>query len=374
MEYSSGNVDLMGIHELRDFARKVGVSGPTQFRKEDLFKEVNNIVIGKTDPNKNRPKKGRPAKPSLDTSALMDLILPRTSALRGFDDNPEYDMSNEKFAFVLNMDAAKYVENNESKEYEGDIELKPEGYGVVHVSGICPSDEDVFVGKTLVKQNALKTGERVKVVARLIKEGYPEVAYELTRLSQPTSFDFDTAEHEKLKDGYNVDINISNFKLGGRYFIKTDQDPYEIVPQLAKSISAEIPNVLIKTFYLNAIVERINSDGVDTEYVPFNKLDQEMVVASNMFLEKCKRMAEENKNVVVILSGFSQLAKACNCVNLKSNNYLEISPKTVYKAKNILAMAKRISDESSISIVFVDDMRVPKNITEMFEYEIMPLF
>lgn len=375
MEYTSGNVELMGIHELRDFARKVGVSGPTQFRKDDLFREVNNIVEGKIDPNKNRPKKGRPAKPSIDSTALMDLILPRTSALRGLEENCEYDMSNEKFAFVLNMDAAKYISNNEAKDYSGQIEIKPEGYGVVHTEGLCPSESDVFVGKTLIKQHGLKTGENVKVVARLIKEGYPEVAYELTRLSAPTPMDFDSAPCGKLGEGYNIDINISNFKLGGRYFIKTDQDAYSLVPQLAHSVKNEVPNTIVKTFYLNAMMERIEfQEDLETEYVPFNRLNHEVVVASNMFFETCKRLAETGKNVVIVLSGFSQLAKASNCVNLKANNYQEISPKTVYKIKNILAMAKKINEDTSISLIFVDDLKVPKNILEMFEYEVLPLF
>ena len=46
----------------------------------------------------------------------------------------------------------------------------------------------------------------------------------------------------------------------------------------------------------------------------------------------------------------------------------------MFRIKNILANAKKVNDNTSISLICVDDLKVPRNIAEMFEFEILPLF
>ncbi len=375
MENKISDLEQLRIHELRDLARKMGVQAPTILKKEEIIEEIMKIMKGEIEPFARHSKKGRPARTSADNFDVVDFILPKAEGLKEVDEKNEYDLAQDKFSFVLNMGSAGYSSNTEGKQYKGCVEIKPEGYGVLHVEGICPSERDVFIGKNIVKQLELKSGERVTAWAKLVKEGYPEVAYEVSRLDKKPEFDFDLAKGDKLKNGYNIHIDISNFKLGGRYFVKTNRDVYDVVPEIAETIKKEVKNAEVITLYLNAMPERINyDDSMNIEYVPFNKMDEEIIIASDMVFEECKRKAEQGKNVVVVLSGLSQLAKSCNFVYLKSNNYQEISPKTTFKIKNILACAKRVSDSSSISLVCVDDLKVPKNIAEMFEFEILPLF
>ena len=375
MDNKITDLEQLRIHELRDLARKMGVQAPTVLKKEEIIDEIMKIMNGEVEPFARHSKKGRPARNNSDSFDVVDFILPKPEELHEMDDNCEYNMAHDKFSYVLNMGAASYCDSNEPHSYSGLIEIKPEGYGVVHVEGICPSDRDVFVGKNIVKQLNLRSGEKVTCVAKLIKEGYPETAYEVKRVSPEKDVDFDSVKGVKLADGYNIHTDISNFKLGGRYFLKTTKDIYEVVPEIAKAVKEEIKDAEVVQFYLNAMIERIDyDDSMDIEFVPFNKMDEEIIIASEMFFEECKRKAEQGKNIVVVLSGLSQLAKACNAVFLKTNNYQEISPKTVFRIKNILANAKKVNDNTSISLICVDDLKVPRNIAEMFEFEILPLF
>lgn len=375
MENKITDLEQLRIHELRDLARKMGVQAPTVLKKEEIIEEIKKIMNGEVEPFARYSKKGRPARDNSDNFDVVDFILPKPEELHEVDDDCKYNMAHDKFSYVLNMGSASYCEASEPHTYSGLVEIKPDGYGVIHVEGICPSDRDVFVGKNLVKQLNLRSGEKVSCVAKLIKEGYPETAYEVKRISPETNLDFDLIKGEKLGEGHNIYIDISNFKLGGRYFVKSTKDIYEIVPEIAYAVRDELKNVEVVQFYLNAMIERIDyDDSMDIEFVPFNKMDEETIIASEIFFEECKRKAEQGKNIVIVLSGLSQLAKACNAVYLKANNYQEISPKTVFKIKNILASAKRVNENTSISLICVDDLKVPKNIAEMFEFEIMPLF
>lgn len=375
MDNKISNLEQLRIHELRDLARKMGVQAPTILKKEEIIEEIRKIMSGESEPFTRVSKKGRPARTGADNFDVVDFILPKPENLHEVNDEQLYDFAQDKFSYVLNMESASYGnEKNEPHECSGCVEVKPEGYGVLHTKGICPSNDDVFISKNIVKQLNLKSGEMVKAWAKLIKEGYPENAYEITRKSPESTLDFDSENAVKLDGGVKINDDLIDFKLGGRYFIKTNADVYSVVPQVADSVIKNVKNAKVITFYLNAMRERINYNEIKLDFVPFNKMDDEIMIAAELFFEKCKRLAEQGNNVVVVLSGLSQLAKSCNAVFLKNNNYQEVSPKTVFVIKNILATAKKISENCSISLICVDDLKVPKNIQEMFEFEILPLF
>lgn len=369
------DLEQLRIHELRDLARKMGVQAPTVLKKEEIIEEIMKIMNGETEPFTRHNKKGRPARNGADNFNVVDFILPKPEDMHEVESSGDYNLAQDKFTWVLNMESASYGGEIKPHKCSGIVELKPEGYGVLHIDGICPSERDVFVSKNIVKQLNLKSGDCVNCWAKLIKDGYPETAYEVVRVGEESKFDFDTAKTDRLGESHNIDENISKFKLGGRYFLKTNEDVYDVVPEIAEKMKKEIKNTKVITFYLNAMIERINYEcTAQLEYIPFNKMDEEVVIASDLFFEKCKRMVEKGNNVVVILSGLSQLAKSCNTVFLRSNNYQEVSAKTSFKIKNILALAKRFNEESSLSLVCVDDLKIPHNILDMFEYEILPLF
>ena len=369
------DLEQLRIHELRDLARKMGVQAPTVLKKEEIIEEIMKIMNGETEPFTRHNKKGRPARNGADSFNVVDFILPKPEDMHDVEETSEYNLAHDKFTWVLNMESASYGTEAEPHKCSGIVEIKPEGYGVLHVSGICPSEQDVFVSKNIVKQLELKSGDKVSCWAKLIKEGYPETAYEVVKNGDEAKLNFDESKTDKLGNGYNIDIDISNFKLGGRYFLKTNRDVYDVVPEIAESVLKEVKGAKVITFYLNAMIERINYEcPAEIEYVPFNKMDEEIIIASDLFFEKCKRMVETESNVVVVLSGLSQLAKACNAVYLKSNNYQEVSSKTAFKIKNILALAKKINENASLSLICVDDLKVPHNILDLFEYEILPLF
>lgn len=52
----------LNIFALRDFARRTGVTSPTSKKKEELIKEIVEILSGEKQPKQNRTKQGRPPK------------------------------------------------------------------------------------------------------------------------------------------------------------------------------------------------------------------------------------------------------------------------------------------------------------------------
>ena len=123
------NIDLNDInnariHELRDFARKVGVISPTTMKKENIIASVMAIAEGKLEPFKNPPKHGRPARNhfSNNDAALAGSTMELSN--EPYDDSI-YDVFKHKYTLSVSDKPKEYgVEDIEFGVKEGLLDIK----------------------------------------------------------------------------------------------------------------------------------------------------------------------------------------------------------------------------------------------------------
>lgn len=129
------DLQQLRIHELRDLARKMGVQAPTILKKEEIIAEIMKIMSGESVPMSSPSKKGRPARDEFDNFNLINFLLPNQSEMTEINSNTEYEIEKEKFSLMLNMPSASYTSNSgdSDQEVEGVMEIKPEGFGVIHI-------------------------------------------------------------------------------------------------------------------------------------------------------------------------------------------------------------------------------------------------
>lgn len=86
MENHNIDFENMGIYDLRNYARSIGVVSPTKFRRDELIQKITAIIMGQ-QPEKKKTNKGRPPKHKLTAESKLDFILPNNM----FDNNdPKY--------------------------------------------------------------------------------------------------------------------------------------------------------------------------------------------------------------------------------------------------------------------------------------------
>ena len=149
MDEKISDLQQLRIHELRDLARKMGVNAPTSKKKEEIIDEIVKIMNGESVPFSSHTKKGRPARTNSDNFDVVDFILPNQSELHSFNLNTEYEINQEKLKFMVNMNQADYGKTLENvvSDREGILEIKPDGFGVLHVEGFYSSPKDVFINQ-----------------------------------------------------------------------------------------------------------------------------------------------------------------------------------------------------------------------------------
>ncbi len=69
-------LDGLGVYELRELARSIGVSSPTTKKREVLCREIMQISTGAVKVDLNTPKKGRPPKTITKIFNMVNEYIP----------------------------------------------------------------------------------------------------------------------------------------------------------------------------------------------------------------------------------------------------------------------------------------------------------
>ena len=111
IEFDFNKLNNLRIHELRDFARNVGVKSPTSLKKEEIIEQVLLILSGESQPYVNLTKQGRPAKSQQQLDQLVDLFVPKNSTFDVQTTPRNYELfSDDRFELLANAPAASYNE------------------------------------------------------------------------------------------------------------------------------------------------------------------------------------------------------------------------------------------------------------------------
>ncbi len=399
-EYSMASIEKLRIHELRDFAKSVGISSPTTMRKNELIAKISSIVgssdasadnkhivtqdsidfftLLTTDNNnlinsllksteKDAPKK-------IETKAANTVIM-RTK------DTPYSELgysgnSYVGFSFKLNQNEAPYYVNSPDV-VEGYLDIHPTGYGIVRYNNFVPDEKDVYITSNMVKQNKLFKGYKVRGKVREILAGKPKIMYEIQNIDIQQERSKMTTFEEYPYSPFGKEFYLNDFKYsiksGERVYI--DKLSYVDTVKLAKELQLE--NALnVKVINIKAKPEDYiqGTEKVNLINCLFSKSETEVVNAVELVVERVKREFEMNHNSLIIIYNFSELIRIFNAAIEGFYEFGRYSAQAITRIKNILNVAKYVGKYMSSTIICVDRNGVPRDLQDIFEVEFMPIF
>lgn len=175
------NLQEMGIFEIRNIAREIGVYSPTTQKKQELIEKIMRIVNGEDKPYVKKTKQGRPPKNITTINDFIDVIVPqKTLEQRNnqgtnfsvFNDNPE----------SINFD--DFAENEYC--FKGLIKVYNDNdYALCFLTKIEESQKDiVFINKLQTDFYKLKTGDEISGKYVFIDENKPFILKEIYSINQ----------------------------------------------------------------------------------------------------------------------------------------------------------------------------------------------
>ena len=262
---------------------------------------------------------------------------------------------------------------------EGVLEILTEGYGFLRSPkySYLPSPDDIYVSKSQIRSFSLKTGDTIRGLVRLPREGEKNLAllkieeanYDSPEVCrQRTPFESLIPLHPEKKIDLEHDKNefcsrVMNLFVpvgkGQRAVIVAPPRTGKtiIIQRIANSITENHPEVELFVLLIDERPEEVTDmqRSVNGEVVSstFDEPAQRHIQVADMVIEKAKRYVEHGKDVVILLDSLTRLARASNTVTPASGKVLSggIEANALQRPKRFFGAARNTEEGGSLTII-----------------------
>ncbi len=261
----------------------------------------------------------------------------------------------------------------------GVLEILPDGFGFLRSeeNNYLSSGDDIYVSPSQIKRFGLRKGDTIEGLIRPPKDN--ERYFAMLQVQKVNGVETAQIYNRPLFE------NLTPLHPNERFTLELDKNALtqrviDIIAPIGKGQRALIvaPPKSGKTMILQAIAHSIAENYKDTvlmvlliderpeEVTDMRRSVKGEVVASTfdepadrhvqvaeMVLEKAKRLAEQGKDVVILLDSITRLARAYNTVAPSSGRVLTggLEATSLQKPKRFLGAARNIEEGGSLTII-----------------------
>jgi len=274
------------------------------------------------------------------------------------------------------------AENDTAIFGDGVLEILQDGFGFLRSpeANYMPGPDDIYVSPSQVRRFGLRTGDTVEGQIRSPKDGeryfallkvntinfdhpdkvrhrinfdnltplYPDERLKL-ELEDPTIKDYTTRV---------IDL-IAPLGKGQRGLIVSPPRTGKtmMLQNIAHSVAANHPEVYLIVLLIDERPEEVTdmARSVKGEVISstFDEPAARHVQVAEMVIEKAKRLAEHNRDVVILLDSITRLARAYNTVVPSSGKVLTggVDANALQRPKRFFGAARNIEEGGSLTII-----------------------
>ena len=275
--------------------------------------------------------------------------------------------------------AKREYSREERPEVEGILEIQEENnFGFLRFSNFLTSDKDIYVSPTQIRRFNLKTGDKIRGITRLPKEGerFGALLYVLTvngdepgaAIRRPDFEDLTPVfpyQRLRLEDG-TKDLSMRLIDLvapigkGQRGLIVAPPKAGKTVllKKVANAIEKNYPEVELIVLLVDERPEEVTDMkrslvSGEVIYSTFDELPAHHVKVAEMVMSRAQRLVENGKDVVILLDSMTRLARAYNMVVPASGRTLSggLDPGALHRPKKFFGAARKMEEGGSITIL-----------------------
>lgn len=271
------------------------------------------------------------------------------------------------------------IDESELEIREGILDVLPEGYGFLRVSGYLPGDKDVYVAANVVRKTRLRKGdivsgpvrparaqEKFPALVRAIKVNGadPEEAENRPKFSQLTPLfpdirlRLEVAGEPNLMASRIIDL-VAPIGKGQRGMIVSPAKAGKttVLKDIAHSITVNNPECYLMVVLIGERPEEVTdmqrSVKGEVVYSTFDRPAEEGTQVSELAVERAKRLVEMGTDVVILLDSITRLARAHNLATPASGRILSggVDSTALYPPKRFFGAARNIEEGGSLTII-----------------------
>jgi transcription termination factor Rho len=262
---------------------------------------------------------------------------------------------------------------------EGILDILPEGYGFLRVTGYKSGDKDVYVSANQVRKFRLRKGDIIEGPIRppRSKEKFPAVV----RIASVNGMDPDEAMNRPKFESLTplfpdvrlrleiegksnniltriVDL-IAPIGKGQRGLIVSPPKAGKttVLQEIAQSITTNNPECYLMVVLVDERPEEVTdmqrSVKGEVIYSTFDRPAEEHTQVSELAIERAKRLVEMGTDVVIVLDSITRLARAHNLATPASGRILSggVDSQALYPPKRFFGAARNIEEGGSLTIM-----------------------
>jgi transcription termination factor Rho len=264
---------------------------------------------------------------------------------------------------------------------EGVLEILPDGFGFLRAPdyNYLPGPDDIYISPSQIRRFNLRTGDTVSGQIRPPKDTeryFAMLKVELVNYEDPEVardkilFDNLTPLYPDERVRLEMDGDASNYSArvmdlltpigkGQRGLIVAAPRTGKtmLLQTIAHSITRNHKEITLIVLLIDERPEEVTDmeRSVDAEVISstFDEPAQRHVQVAEMVIEKAKRLAEHQKDVVILLDSITRLARAYNTVVPPSGKVLSggIDANALQKPKRFFGAARNIEEGGSLTII-----------------------
>ena len=303
-------------------------------------------------------------------SELIDL-------LNGNNESNIIEKKEQNESIMQESNTSFKITNSDDKIAEGILEVLPDGYGFLRGDNYLSTPDDVYISPIQIRRFRLDTGDHIKGISRMAKEGErfpslifvgevngesPEKAYRRKKFDDLTPiYPTERIKLETDSKEYAMRIIdlISPIGKGQRGMIVAPPKVGKttLIKKFANSITKNNPEIELIVLLIDERPEEVTDmkRSIDGEviYSTFDELPEHHVKVAEMVIERSKRLVEQGKDVVILLDSITRLARAYNLVIPSSGRTLSggLDPSALHKPKRFFGAARNTEDAGSLTIL-----------------------
>ena len=315
---------------------------------------------------------------SADTES-PDAAEPEPEGLPVIDADDEQPLDGEPLEGAAEGEGEGEEDEKDKNRYEveGILELSESGFGFLRFENYLSGPNDVYVAPAQIRRFNLKTGDKIKGVARKANEGekFGALLYVFDVNGDDLKIAIHRPKFERLtpifpNERLNLEENTKNLSMrliniisplgkGQRGLIVSPPKAGKTV--LLKNVANTIEKTHPECEMIVLLVDERPEEVTDMQrsikgeviYSTFDELPQNHVKVAEMVLARAQRLAEHGKDVVVLLDSITRLARAYNLVVPASGRTLSggLDPGALHKPKKFFGAARNIEEGGSITIL-----------------------
>ena len=265
------------------------------------------------------------------------------------------------------------------EDREGILDILPEGYGFLRVTGYLPGDKDCYVSASQVRKFGLRKGDIVSGPIRppRSKEKFPAI----TRIEHVNGMTVEEARKrpkfgsltplfpdERLRlevDGQPEHVLVRIVDLiapigkGQRGLIVSPPKAGKttVLKEIANSITTNNPECQLIVVLVDERPEEVTdmqrSVKGEVIYSTFDRPAEEHTQVADLAIERARRLVEAGDDVVILLDSITRLARAYNLATPASGRILSggVDSTALYPPKRFFGAARNLEEGGSLTIL-----------------------